>query len=41
MNSGGVIFNTTFTKDKPIYYPSTWATGKTAVQLYEEFKLTT
>jgi len=28
------IFNGTFTDDRPIYYPSTWDTGKTAPELY-------
>lgn len=28
------IFNGTFTDDKPIIYPSTWETGKTAPELY-------
>lgn len=26
-----VIFNNTFTADKPIYYPSNWETGKTSL----------
>ena len=34
------IFNGTFTDDKPIYYPSTWETGKTAPELYEQWRLT-
>jgi hypothetical protein len=34
------IFNQTFTDDKPIYYPSNWGTGKTADELYEEWKQT-
>lgn len=35
-----VIFNQTFSSDKHIYYPSNWETGKTAIQLHEEWKLT-
>jgi hypothetical protein len=35
-----VIFNHTFSEDKPIYFPSNWETGKTALQLHEEWKLT-
>lgn len=29
-----VIFNNTFTADKPIYYPSNWESGKTSEELY-------
>jgi hypothetical protein len=35
-----VIFNHTFSADKPIYFPSNWETGKTALQLHEEWKTT-
>lgn len=35
-----VIFNHTFTNDKPIYFPSNWETGKTIAELHEEWKLT-
>ncbi len=29
-----VIFNHTFTDDKPVYFPSNWETGKTALELH-------
>lgn len=35
-----VIFNNTFSADKPIYYPPNWQSGKTAEQEYLEFKET-
>lgn len=35
-----VIFNQTFSADKPIYYPANWGSGKTAEQQYDEFKAT-
>ena len=35
-----VIFNHTFTDDKPIYFPDSWHTGKTQTQLHEEWKIT-
>jgi len=33
-----VIFNHTFSDDKPVYFPENWQTGKTQAQLYEEWK---
>ena len=30
-----VIFNQTFSSDKPIYFPDNWHTGKTQSQLFE------
>jgi hypothetical protein len=35
-----VIFNHTFTDDKPVYFPANWETGKTLPELHEEWKLT-
>lgn len=35
-----IIFNNTFTADKPIYYPSNWQSGKTSQDQYNEFKQT-
>ena len=29
-----VIFNQTFSDDKPVYFPDNWRTGKTQSQLY-------
>lgn len=34
-----VIFNHTFSEDKPIYFPSNWESGKTALELHAEWKL--
>ena len=33
-------FNETFSNDKPVIYPSTWESGKTAPELYQEFQTT-
>lgn len=33
-----VIFNHTFSADKPIYFPANWESGKTGEELYLEWK---
>lgn len=35
-----VIFNSTFIEGKPIIYPENWGSGKTSLQIHEEWKLT-
>jgi hypothetical protein len=33
-----MLFNHTFTPDKPIYFPAYWESGKSGQQVYEEWK---
>ena len=36
-----VIYNHTFTDDKPVIFPDNWETGKTLIELHEEWQKTT
>jgi hypothetical protein len=33
-----VIFNQTFSAERPIYFPDNWASGRTQMELYAEWK---
>lgn len=35
-----VVFNATFSAEKPVYFPTNWHTGKTEQQLYLEWQET-
>jgi hypothetical protein len=35
-----VVFNHTFTADRPVYFPTHWHSRKTQLQLHEEWKST-
>ena len=36
-----VVFNQTFSEDKPVYFPENWESGKTYILLYAEWQNTT